>query len=163
MLRRHFNFFRQGLSGFVRPDSEGERVNPQMFFEVTGKCGGVHLQEILLGVYSHFLLSTIFFSFSERSASLTNTTSPLRRVTSRASSVIWSSCPTRVMTSWRASTSGAFLSICPTCSGWTNIPFTLVTWSIRPTMRSRRAEVLPQGHGSFVNMDRSPVANRTRG
>src|SRR4030066_414118 len=86
MLRRNFNSFRQRLSGFVRPDSEGERVNPQMFFEVTGKCGGVHLREILLGVYSHFLLSTIFFSFSERSASLTNTTSPLRRVTSRAAS-----------------------------------------------------------------------------
>src|SRR4030066_2388474 len=127
MLRRHFNSFRQRLSGFVRPDPEGERVNPQMFFEVTGKCGGVHLREILLGVYSHFLLSTIFFSFSERSASLTNTTSPLRRVTSRASSVIrarsasegtaplfstawmviWSSCPTPGMTSWMAFTPGA--------------------------------------------------------
>src|SRR4030066_2562044 len=127
MLRRHFNSFRQRLSGFVRPDPEGERVNPQMFFEVTGKCGGVHLQGSLLGVYSHFLLSTIFFSFSERSASLTNTTSPLRRVTSRAPSeirvrsasegtsplfstawmVIWSSCPTRVMTRWVASPPGA--------------------------------------------------------
>src|SRR4030066_171059 len=124
MLRRNFNSFRQRLSGFVRPDSEGERVNPQMFFEVTGKCGGVHLREILLGVYSHFLLSTIFFSFSERSASLTNTTSPLRRVTSRAASEIRA----------RSASEGT-------------APLFSTAWMVI---------------GSSVNMDRSPVANRTR-
>src|SRR3990170_8592 len=88
MLRWNLRFIRQWLPRLVRLDPQGKGMHPQMFFEMTGEGCCIHFGKSSLGVYSHFRLSTIFFSFSERSVSFTKTTSPFSRVTSRVVSEI---------------------------------------------------------------------------
>ena len=76
--------------------------------------------------------------------------------------VISSRCPLRPITIWNWETSSELITACSACLAMTNMPLTLMASPVLPTIAVSLLAVRPQGQGSVVYEDISPVPKRIR-